>query len=439
MMDLQDFLALDADCDTEDQVDLRALEFVSSYDSHLMCPICHCPFVQPVRLQCDHVFCEKCLRSAITTFRSAESDEFPCPSCRTPTSQVSMSVPRLLINMCDEIQVRCPLAGEGCQELVPRGHVQSHVDKYCGYRLIQCPDESCDKKTRRKDLQAENRCRHSYCRCSRCEEDVMEQDYEEHDKELCPSLETTCIGCGTSVLQRTLKAHIEACPEVISSCAAAKYGCPTKIRRAEIATHEQQCPLVAIGPYFEAQNTRLNSLELTMRHLQQRNEIFEDGMANIRTTLVESSRIGDRNGTSFADETEEPADRTSNVFSSNATTYLLSLHESLREEVSQMSHALTDLDARASMTIMNECLRIKEDMAHTNAAVNSIRMQVQWLMNPRLHNGTRAGGVRPNASTGNETRSQLASAPGPGNVAGPSLGPLRPRRPSDSGREGTKL
>ncbi|KAJ5636407.1 Zinc finger RING-type [Penicillium longicatenatum] len=438
-MDLQDFLALEADCDTEDQVDLRALEFVSSYDSHLMCPICHCPFIQPVRLQCDHVFCEKCLRSAITTFRSAESDEFPCPSCRTPTSQVSMSVPRLLINMCDEIQVRCPLAAEGCQELVPRGHIQSHVDKYCGYRLVPCPDESCDKKTRRKDLQAENRCRHSYCRCSRCEEDVMEQDYEEHDKELCPSLEITCIGCGTIVLQRTMKNHTEACPEVVSSCAASKYGCAVKIRRAEIATHEQQCPLVAIGPYFEAQNTRLNSLELTMRHLQQRNEIFEDGMANIRTTLVESSRLDDRNSSSIADDTEESADRSSNVFSSNATTYLLSLHESLREEVSQMSHALTDLDARASMTIMNECLRIKEDMAHTNAAVNSVRMQVQWLMNPRLHNGTRAGGVRPNANTGNDTRSQVASAPGPGNVAGPSLGPLRPRRPSDSGREGTKL
>lgn len=143
-----------------------------------MCPICHCPFVQPVRLQCDHVFCEKCLRSAITTFRSAESDEFPCPSCRTPTSHVSTSVPRLLINMCDEIQVRCPLAAEGCQEIVPRGHIQSHVDKYCGYRLVPCPDESCGKKTRKRDLQAENRCRHSYCRCSRCEEDVMEQDYE---------------------------------------------------------------------------------------------------------------------------------------------------------------------------------------------------------------------------------------------------------------------
>ncbi|KAJ5587106.1 Zinc finger RING-type [Penicillium hispanicum] len=453
-MDLQEFLVVDADCDVDEQVDLRALDFVSSYDSHLMCPICHCPFVQPVQLQCDHVFCSTCLRSAIITFRSADSDDFPCPSCRTPTSHVSTSVPRLLINMCDEIEVRCPLASEGCEELVPRGHVQSHVDKYCGYRLVPCPDDSCDKKMRKKDLRPEQSCRHSYFRCSRCEEDVMEQDYEEHDKELCPSLETVCLYCGTTTLQRALKKHVETCPEVVCPCAASKYGCRVKIRRAEMATHEEQCPLVAMGPYFEAQNTRLNSLELTMRHQQQRNEIFEDGLANIRSTLAESARVGagrngrrsvtDAEGNQYAgtEDTDESTDRSSNIFSSNATTYLLSLHESLREEVSQMSHALTDLDARASMTIMNECLRIKEDMAHTNTAVNSVRMQVQWLMNPRLHHGARAGAIRANSAGGETaTRSQLtsASAPRPSNASGPYLEPLRPRRPSDSGREGTKL
>lgn len=453
VMDLQEFLASGVDCDREGQVDLRALDFVSSYDSHLMCPICHCPFVQPVRLQCDHIFCQKCLHSAISTFRSAEPDDFPCPSCRTPSSRVSTSIPRLLVNMCDEIQVRCPLQAQGCQEVVPRGHVQSHVEKYCGYKLVACPDESCDKKTRKRDLAEEQRCMHSYCRCARCEADVMELDFAEHDKELCPSLETTCLDCGTTVFQREFKKHVESCPDVVSTCAASKYGCAVKVRRADIATHEQTCPLVSIGPYFEAQNTRLNSLELTVRHLQQRNEIFEDGLANMRSTLLESARASGsgRNGVrlpsdggrlqqSELDEVDGSGER-SQIFSSNATTYLLSLHESLREEVNQMSHALTDLDARASMTIMNECLRIKEDMAYTNAAVNSVRMQVQWLMNPRLHNGTRAGVMRANPAGNDGTRSQLTSTPGPGpsSAAGSSLEPLRPRRPSDSGREGTKL
>ena len=211
-----------------------------------------------------------------------------------------------------------------------------------------------------------------------------------------------------------------------------------------------------MGPYFESQNARLNSLELGMRHLQQRNEIFEDGLANIRSTLIEATRVnsnghgggsstrGGRDQQPFArpeanaDDSEDVA---TSIFSSTANSYLLSLHESLREQVCQLSHAINDLDARASMAIMNESLRIKEDVALTNAAVNSVRMQVQWLMNPRLHQGPR-GGVRTN-NTNDGARTQLesssASTAGPSQSTAQSLGFLRPRRSSDSGREGTKL
>ncbi|KAF5862008.1 hypothetical protein ETB97_012243 [Aspergillus alliaceus] len=351
-----------------------------------------------------------------------------------------------------EPQRECPFEAEGCKEVVPRGHVQSHVDKYCGYRLMDCPDVYCRKKTRKKDLSTENKCMHELHRCLRCDEEIMEQDYEEHAQELCPSLKTTCPDCEATVFRKALREHIDSCPEAIHSCTASKYGCPVKLKRAELVTHEQTCPLITMGPYFEAQNARLDSLELTIRHLQQRNEIFEDGLANIRSTLVESSRaISGRNPDIPAESgnEERPSNPSellneqydnANNFSSNATTYLLALHESLREEVGQLSHAITDLDARASMAIMNECLRLKEDMAHTNAAVSSVRMQVQWLMNPRIHQGQRT--VRTNSgNSGNETRAgQLGpSASGPSNVAGPSPGSFRPRRLSDSGREGTKL
>ena len=76
-------------------------------------------------------------------------------------------------------------------------------------------------------------------------------------------------------------------------------------------------------------------------------------------------------------------------------------------------------------------------MAHTNAAVSSVRMQVQWLMNPRLHQGQRAmrsAATAAAAGDGSET------SPGPSNATmSPPSGALRLRRLSDSGREGTKL
>ncbi|KAF7168315.1 hypothetical protein CNMCM5623_001336 [Aspergillus felis] len=451
-MNLEELLMMESSCDRDEIVDLRALEYVSNYDDHLMCAICHCPFIRPVRLQCDHVFCQKCLNSAITTF-AAGRDAFTCPTCRTPTRDVYINVPRLLINMCDDVRVKCPFSGEGCKEIVPRGHVQAHVDKYCGYRLMDCPGTLCDKKTRKKHLSPDKKCMHELHQCSRCEEEVMEQDYEEHVKELCPSLRTTCPDCQTTVFRKVLRDHIETCPEAIHACAASKYGCPVKVKRADLATHEQICPLIAMGPYFEAQNARLDSLELTIRHLQQRNEIFEDGIANIRSTLLDASHAlpghtaetrlsssgqSGSSGSPRLSDSQSHADHSSAISSNAATTtYLLALHESLREEVGQLSHAITDLDARASMAIMNECLRIKEDMAHTNAAVSSIRMQIQWLMNPRLHQGHRTIGVRGNNGSNSNDESRTGQL-GP-STSGPSSGSLSPRRPSDSGREGTKL
>ncbi|KAE8349660.1 hypothetical protein BDV28DRAFT_56981 [Aspergillus coremiiformis] len=450
-MNIDDFLAMDPGCDRDEIVDLRSLDYVSNYDDHLMCAICHCPYIRPVRLQCDHVFCQKCLNTAITTF-DTDRDEFKCPTCRTPTRGVYLTVPRFLINMCDDIRVKCPFEVQGCKEIVPRGHIQSHVDKYCGHRLMDCPDVFCRKKTRKKDLSAENKCMHELHRCLRCDAEIMEQDYQ-HAKELCPGLKTTCPDCEATVFRKALREHIDACPEAIHCCAASKYGCPIKVKRVELAVHEQTCPLITIGPYFEAQNSRLDSLELTIRHLQQRNEIFEDGLANIRSNLVESSCVisgrnpdrpaesGSQGSPSNSSQTVNEQFDSANNFSSNATTYLLALHESLREEVGQLSHAITDLDSRASMAIMNECLRLKEDMAHTNAAVGSIRMQVQWLMNPRIHQSQRTG-VRTNGgNNGNETRAgQLGSSvAGPSHAAGPSPGFFQPRRLSDSGREGTKL
>lgn len=187
-MKLDQFLAMEVGGDSDDVLDLRGLEYVSSYDDHLMCPICHCPFVRPVRLGCDHVFCQACLNIAIHSFAAGREDftfgghgeGFTCPTCRTPTRDVYLNVPRLLTNMCDDLPVRCPYSNEGCEEIVPRGHIQTHADKYCGYKLISCPSPDCDQRTRKKDLSPEKKCLHELHKCLRCEKDIMEQDYEVH-------------------------------------------------------------------------------------------------------------------------------------------------------------------------------------------------------------------------------------------------------------------
>lgn len=291
--------------------------------------------------------------------------------------------------------------------------------------------------------------------------------YQAHITELCPSIQTTCPDCGATLFRNALIEHIESCPEAIRACAAAKYGCSAKLKRAELAEHERACPLVTMGPYIEAQNSRIDSLDMMIRQLRQRNEILEEGMAKIRSTLMDSALLlsGSSSDNRDGGRQDRPRSRSqsrertqdqrrsrgtlpdastmADERSSTAMTYLLSLHESLREEVSQLSHALNDLDARASMAIMNESLRIKQDMAHTNAAVDSIRMQVHWLMNPRLHQSSGGSGNshnRPGTGTGTGTGG-TNTATGTGASSSSRGGAVHPapRRLSDGNREGTKL
>lgn len=171
------FPSIDSDppAEDEDVVDLRALDYVSAYDEHLMCAICHCPFVRPLRLECDHVFCQECIDDAIKN-TATDSGGFRCPTCRA-SGGIGGKVPRIVINMCDDITVRCPYSREGCAEIMARGHVQLHVDKYCDYKLMKCPISTCEHKTPKKNLRPEH-CRHVSVTCESCEENMMEQDLE---------------------------------------------------------------------------------------------------------------------------------------------------------------------------------------------------------------------------------------------------------------------
>ncbi|EEQ91031.2 TRAF-type zinc finger protein [Blastomyces dermatitidis ER-3] len=463
-------------------VDLRALEYVSTYDGHLMCPICHCPFIRPIRLKCDHIFCQKCLNSCITSSPShiplsPPSDNFACPSCRTPTMATFMKVPRIIISMCDDLCVKCPFAGQGCEEIIQRGHVQAHVDKYCDYRLMRCPEPKCNYMTRKKDLDPDRRCLHELRTCDDCEESVMERDFEVHKKELCSSLKTECTDCHTIVRRSELPKHLETCLEVERTCCAAKFGCPEKFKIEELTQHEQACTLAKLGPYLEAQASRMESMESTIKQLRQRNEILEDCVASIRSTLAQVSplqaspqsevspiirsdspvslslehlNISSPNASN--NPTTEPTSDVTPPFQesvtspppSNTTTYLLSIHESLREDVTQLSNAISDIDARVNMSVMNESIRLRDEMAHISAGVNAIRMQVHWLMNPRLHQNQRT--VNASATTTSSTSDTSRNMGGVATVAGQSGNPSSPpapiqrgRRLSDGSREGTKL
>ena len=402
-------------------VDFRSLEYVGSYDHNLMCAICHCPFVTPVKLDCDHFFCEKCINLALM---HQENDVKCCPTCRRKTSQNSIvPVPKIINRMLDELLVRCPAQKEGCAEELVRGTVQHHVDRYCSFSEVECPSDKCSRTVKRADA-GKKRCLHNNVRCHYCDLLFMEQDLETHQSLHCSLRQASCPHCATEVLYPDLVKHIESCPEAIMHCTAAPYGCDFLSKNASMNQHTATCPLAKLVPFLNLQNERLAAHESALNHIRQKNSLLENSLTTIQETLNSPSSLIDTNLVLSAPppEGETPFDSTAH--------HLLSLHESLREEVTRVSAAVSELDAKASMMVLNESLRMKEELAHTNAAVGGMRMHLHWLMSARLQNQQREVMMRGGeigSSGGGSAGSRLEGV-------GPQV-----RRLSDSARQDTKL
>ena len=385
----------------ETSIDLRALEYVSDCETHLMCPICHVPFIDPVALSCDHYFCRTCFAEFWEGVPNTE--ETRCPSCRTHISPDLQSrhlrVPRLILNMCDDLMVHCP--NMGCDLTLARGFVEHHATKDCEEERLQCPSfPACDKTTRRKHF-VEDSCCHLFKEECVCGELVRKDDTGKHKRESCSARRAKCDRCGESVVAaKWAKDSIHDCRRSLQKCPGREFGC-NAADATSMASHIADCPIARLAPFLKAQATTLSTTQIELARLKTRNEVLEDwtdrmvGLISDRVLpIVEKlqavhvekprpSSASTRDGGIAGHSPTQPGESDS----ATSQRHLLALHESLRtnvttleREINAMSRGIADMDARTSMMVMNDNLRIKEDLALVNAALFSTRRQVQWLL-----------------------------------------------------------
>lgn len=400
-------------------VDLRLLDYVDGFDKNLMCPICHCPFVGATKLPCDHTFCRMCVIRALQNQHQAEET---CPSCRTVVSNKDFSpVPRFIVHMIDDLMVKCPAHEKGCPKTMRRGDVLYHIDSDCEYCDVDCPEPKCGMPIPRYRHGEE--CLHEVVPCNDCKEQIMKFGLKDHVENHCYVKEWPCSHCQENVVARNLKIHEEECPDATVPCKGAEAGCAFIDSRVNVQSHQKSCPISRIWPTLSALTSRLDQQEAAMDSLRHRNTLLEKGLDSIKDTLdttklpLDSSRPPSNESGSLAEGAvaDAPFD--------SATHHLLSLHETLREEIGRVSGSVTELDARSSLMIMNENLRLKEEMAHLNAVVNSMRMQLQWLMSARLQ-------AQQRLPPGTANSAQLADQAREGDMSSGSNAPIR--RLSDS-------
>lgn len=279
---------------------------------------------------------------------------------------------------------------------------------------------------------------------------------QEHQRTLCLNRTTSCALCDAILLRLDLKTHINnKCPKHVISCQGTIVGCKFRSERADVTQHETACAMATMAPHFRDQQARIERNEARMEPLARKVGILEDGLTNITNMLYPSNAndasfpVADHLDPDAAADFGLPAASShGNENSANEPPFdsqvhhLLTLHDNLREEVSRIANTLTEVEGRTNMMVINESQRNKDEMLHTNAAINNMRMQLHWLMSATIHQratSASASTSRPAASTSAGT-SGRSTTQGPSSRPGPSgTLPAPYRRLSDSNRQDTKL
>lgn len=342
------------------------------------------------------------------------------------------------MNMIDELLVKCPKTADGCTMQMRRGDVQNHLDLYCDYAELACVVPECRLRLPRH--RASKRCLHGIVECSDCHLRMLEVDLQPHEEKHCTKRISACPFCQEELMHKDLDEHKAQCPEAMMPCCAATIGCKTISKRDDVEVHQASCTLAALWPTMQAMNRRIDEQDIALKSLRYKNSLLENGVANMQTLLppLDSSHLLDtvnRTAASALEPSPHAADEMDSAPFDSATHHLLSLHESLREELDRVSSAVSELDARSGLMIMNESLRLKEDMAHTNAVIGSMRMQLQWLTSARLQSQPR---ITMNGTSGTSTNAN-SEVRSPTGSTSTGAGNPPVRRLSDSSRQDTKL
>ena len=183
---------------------------------------------------CGKIFCKQCLEKSL---RLNES----CPNCREDLNNKYFT-DRRAIRDINQLKVYCKNEKEGCMWKGELHHAATHHGS-CPYHQVQCPNQ-CTEAVRSMDLQKhlETQCPNEKVKCHNCNQ-IGKRAYIRTDHlENCPDLQIDCPndGCQEKSKRKDMAAHRQECPKETISCEYAKLGCKHICLREDIANHNEE-------------------------------------------------------------------------------------------------------------------------------------------------------------------------------------------------------
>ena len=96
---------------------------------HLQCSICSLVFNNPMRLDCGHTFCYKCLVSLVAKYNKL------CPICRVAIKEGCITRDLLAYNIINDLEVTCNNEMKGCPWKGQLVELTNHL-KLCDENII---------------------------------------------------------------------------------------------------------------------------------------------------------------------------------------------------------------------------------------------------------------------------------------------------------------
>ncbi|KAF7728920.1 hypothetical protein EC973_005315 [Apophysomyces ossiformis] len=355
---------------TEEDFDLRSLNYVDIINANLICCICQTPFIDPVVSPCGHTFCETCIYQAVEAAGL-------CPIDRSSLAMSDLQpAVKIIVNMVNELTVQCPRNEYGCNHTGQRQFIENHVKQDCQYTFTPCQMNECKELILKKDLINHiSSCIYRSTECTMCKKKMRALELEDHHK-LCPAEMIRCPHCNTSRSRSQHTAHLLSCPFHPVACAHDEFGCEWKGPRKELPAHLEKCSYEGIKHYLYLQRQQEKSLREEIQRLRNENNGLRQHQEEVRQQV---QSLFNQLNTMF------PLHFPHDDFSENPIPQepLQLETQQLKEEIDTLSANLASLELKQNVALMTETFRLQEEMQSLRAVCHGMRMQLHYVMMDR--------------------------------------------------------
>lgn len=362
--------------DKESPVDIVLLQYTSPHD-HLNCPVCQVPFTNPYTTLCGHTFCRTCIEESlkITGMR--------CPLDRTEldldNAHDVYPSPVIIKNLLDELEVRCLNVKRGCNWEGPRWEIKKHLVTDCDYTKFEClSDPECGILTERRFLDDSTGCVHKVQKCD-CGTEVQIFKMLDHLENECDLKTVPCNGCNLSFTKKEMEEHESCCSKQYIKCEAAKFGCDWKGTKLLFETvHERTCQFIKLSAYLTAQDSKITKLTTVNSSLQTQVSMILDSVIQGKVNNLGHGLLYDEvNAASQALDF-------SNFPENDENLRMFMEVEKLKLTLANLEVSTQDINNQNFVNgLVNENLRMKEELSFVKNSMSNIRQQLHFLMMER--------------------------------------------------------